>query len=278
MENSAFTFLSKLQNIITFNNIEFLKESYIMEKFKKHEEPINLNKELGILEYYDSFTNDHVSLKFENYLKELLWNETLHCIEAIDNSLILLDSIQKRKFIIYIEATLNYIEKNQVKLFQKFPICKKPLEELKEYLNKKYDVNITENTFFLNEESLFKIRAGISKIKLIKLYDISIKYEIIDDEFISQECFLSVLLDKVTNHKIIFNCKNSISAMYLHTISEWFDNLNPKSIESSGRFYTKGGKKHFTKSNYYKSKSIIADEDRKIINNLTLEFQKLNIT
>jgi phosphoglycerol transferase MdoB-like AlkP superfamily enzyme len=56
MENSTFTFLSTLQNTLTYNNVEALKQSFIKEMFDKHEEaPRDLNEEFGIFEYYDNF-------------------------------------------------------------------------------------------------------------------------------------------------------------------------------------------------------------------------------
>jgi hypothetical protein len=272
MEKSTFSILSTLQKNLTFENIEFLKEAFIKEIFKKYEEPINLNRELGILEYYDSNKNDLITINFENHLEELLWNETQSCKEAIDSTLILLNSIQKRKFITYIKTTLAYIEDSQVELILKFPICKKPLEVITAYLIDKYDIDFANNMITRNDESLFKVKSGITNSKIIKLYDITIKYEIIDDELISEETFVSALLDKETNEKIIFNCKSGLAIMYLHTISVWFDNLKAKSIENSSRFYTKAGKTPISETNYNKSKKSISQKDSETLAKFKIEF------
>lgn len=275
MENSTFIILSNLQKNLTFENVESLKESFIKDKFKKYEEPINLNRELGILEYYDSNQNDFITLNFENHLNELLWNETQSCKEAIDSTLILLNSIEKRKFITYIKTTLKYIENSQVELLLTFPVCKKPLKAITAYLSDKYDIDFANNMIFRNYESLFKVKSGITNSNISRLYDITIKYGIIDDELISEETFVSVLLDKETNEKIIFNCKNGLTIMYLHTISSWFDNLKAKSIENSSRLYTKSGKTPISETNYNKSKKSISQKDSETLANFKIEFDVL---
>jgi hypothetical protein len=274
MENSTFTLLSTLQNTLTYKNVKALKKSFIREKFHKHEAPMDLNEEFGILEYYDNFEDKFITLKFENYLKEILWNETQACKEAIDSSLILLDSIKRRKFIEYIKTTIKYIENREIQLFLKFPVCKKPSEEITFYLVNKYNIDIVNNITSLNNESLFKVKSGISGKKFNKLYDITINHNIIDNEFISEETFVSVLLDKDTDEKIIFNCKNGLTMMYLKTISVLFDNMKGKSIENSGRFRTKTGSL-ISETNFNKAKTSISDDDSETLSNFIKDFDLL---
>ncbi|TGD57525.1 hypothetical protein [Flavobacterium humi] len=271
MENYKFSILSNLQNILTFKNVELLKESFIVKSIRNEEQPTNLNSEFGIIEYYDSYKEDFIVLNFENQLKELLWEETQICKSSIDTSLILLNSIDKKKFIEYIKATISYIENSESKLLQKFPVCKKPFEEIILYLNEKYKINFDTNISPKINESLFKIKSGISKSQLIKLYDITIKYEIIDDESISEETFISVFIDKETDEKIVFNSKNGLTMKYLETISSLFDNLTGKSIENSSRFYTKG-KTLISQSNYNKAKKEISEKEGKILSSFIKDF------
>lgn len=274
MENSTFTNLSTLQKLITFNNVESLKESFIKETFRKYEAPLNFNTELGILEYYDAYKDEIIALNFENYLKEILWKETQSCKEAIDSSLIILDSIQRRKFIEYIKTTIKYIENSQIELILKFPICKKPFEEITAYLKEKHQINLANDKNLNNVESLFKVKAGIKTSLFKDLYDITIKYEIIDDELISEEIFISVLLDRDTSHKMVFNCKSGLTMMYLQTISALFDNLKGKSIENSYRFQTKASKP-ISETNYNKAKKSISAEDKATLTNFKTDFKRL---
>lgn len=275
MENSTLAILSTLQNILTFKKIEFLKESFIVNSIKKDEQPISINSEFGIIEYYDSYRKAFIVLNFENKLKELLWNETQSCKSSIDTSLILLNSIEQKKFIEYIKKTINYIENNESELLLKFPICTKPLEEITLYLSKKYKINFETNTNFNINESLFKVKSGILKRKFEKLYDITIEHGIIDDELISQETFISVFIDKETKEKITFNCKNGLTMMYLDTISVLFDNLTGKSIQNSSRFYTKGGKTSISETNYNKAKKDISEKESKILSDFIKDFDIL---
>lgn len=274
MENSTFTILSALQNILTFKNIEILKESFIVEKIKKHDPSVTLNQEFGILEYYDVYKDDFITLKFENHLTQILWNETQNCKEAIDSTFILLDSIKMKKFIKYIKLTIKYIENNERELLLKFSVCKKPLQEVTTYLSDKYNINFDNNIAINNSESLFKVKEGVSNKKFNSLYDITIRYNIIDDDKISEGNYIMALTHKITNEKIIFDCNNGLAMMYLEKISVLFDNLTGKTIESSGRFYTKR-ETQISESNYYKAKKNITIKDSETLSNFISDFETL---
>ena len=258
IEKQNYSILFDLQNFLTYKNINFLKDEFIVKNLKHEEVPRNVNAEFGIVEYYDDYEGVFITKKFEDHLKKILWNKTKIIKNDIDSTFILLDSIQKNKFIEYIKTTISYIESRENILLQKFIICQNPIQEIVSYLNEKYEIDLYNAPFIKLTNSFFKVKADIKKSTFYELYNITADNDIIDADQISKEAFVSVLTEKDTNEKIRFNCKNGLAMKYLETINVLFDNLTGKSIESSKRFYTKGGKTLITETNYNKAKKDIS--------------------
>ncbi|WP_158730228.1 MULTISPECIES: hypothetical protein [unclassified Flavobacterium] len=252
-----------------------MKETFILKNLKHEETPIHLNTDIGIIEYYDDYNEEYITIKFEDHLKEILWNETQIIKKDIDSVIISSDSIQKNKFIEYIKKTISYIQSKEDDLLQKFTICQKPFEEIVSYLNEKYKIDLYNTALINLTNSFFKVKVNIKKSKFYELYNITADNDIIDADQISKESFVSVLTDNDTNEKIQFNCKNGLAMKYLETINVLFDNLTGKSIESSKRFYTKGGKTLITETNYNKAKNDISDKEIDKLSSFIKDFKLL---
>ncbi len=274
-DQQNYIILFNLQNLLTFKNIDFLKETFILKNLKHEETPIHLNTDIGIIEYYDDYNEEYITIKFEDHLKEILWNETQIIKKDIDSVIISSDSIQKNKFIEYIKKTISYIQSKEDDLLQKFTICQKPFEEIVSYLNEKYKIDLYNTALINLTNSFFKVKVNIKKSKFYELYNITADNDIIDADQISKESFVSVLTDNDTNEKIQFNCKNGLAMKYLETINVLFDNLTGKSIESSKRFYTKGGKTLITETNYNKAKNDISDKEIDKLSSFIKDFKLL---
>lgn len=274
MEQSNLNILKDLENFLSYDNIESLKRSFISSCVEYDNNPISSDQELGIFEYHGDVELSTNTFKFENDLKKTLDSRVVLLKVQIDELILSISSSEKRKLEANLKSTLQYIEKKERKLLSKFTVCKDAIDQITYYLESKYNFDIKNSITLNSQESLFKIKAGIKKSIFAKLYDLTIASEFIDDEFTSEESFLSVLRDKETKQRITFTSKNSVTVLYLETIKTLFDNLKPTTIEESGRFITKN-KSILTASNYYKSKSNAKNQDIKEIHEFKRKFNNL---
>ncbi len=265
--------LFDLQNILTFKNINFLKENFIAKHYDIEDSSQKVDYEKGIIEYYDSVKGEVVTLDFNDELNKLLWNETKRIKSKLDIFYIQSDYKNEKQFLDYIKKTFKYIDENIKQLVDIHPVCFYPKNEIYKYLYNKYNIEI-EHKSISNKNSLFKFKSDYSINILKKLYIATIENDIIYSDSITEKMFIEIFTENETDLKLTFNCSTPLLVNYLEKISVLFNNFNGKSIEVSKRFITKNGK-FLTQSNFNKSKKSLSVDDKLVFDEFVNEFDEL---
>lgn len=122
---------------------------------------------------------------------------------------------------------------------------------------------------------------GAEKLKskhLIELYQISIKYDIIDDEVMTENDFINFFTSEnpyLDNLKFSFNCNNIFAINYIDKLRGLFSNFSYSTITKSEAFFNKGNTllKQSNLDNMPKSSK--RDLDKKRLDSLNLELDNL---
>ncbi|TXD47780.1 hypothetical protein [Polaribacter sp. IC073] len=234
----------ELENFLIDKNIERLKTNFIKRNFCNEDKPENIDYEKGILYHYDSYKNDLVSTKFEDFLKEELWSITNNIKSEIDLSNALLNNKEKTKYWQSISISFDYIKTRNTTVFDLFPVCYKPQETIIEYLQNKYQY---DSLSLFEGVSFFTIKPKYTKIDLKKIYTFITEELFLDDEIYSFDDFVSVFFEEKTNQTLVFNCETPVIVNILDNVKLLFTDLTRKRIEESARFLTKPGAKKASK-------------------------------
>ena len=78
-----------------------------------------IDSEQGVLYYYDYIKNDFISKKFEDYLKEILWDVTNKIKSEIDFSRIKLNNTERTKYWEEILFSLDKIKETREVIIKK---------------------------------------------------------------------------------------------------------------------------------------------------------------
>ena len=202
----------KLQNFITSANIESLIKKFIKKKFHKENPPTDINYDKGILFYYNSDTDKSEEIRFEDELKKMLWNLTNEIKSEIDSSNFILTSKEKFKFWEAIIKSFDFIRNHNIEIISLFPVCVNPFKEIENYLEEKYKFSLASE---FDKNNYFKIKSKYLVSDLHKIYDFISGESYIDDELFSFSDFISVLFDKQTDVRLIFNCRTEIMVCIL---------------------------------------------------------------
>ncbi len=268
MDERIFSIFNNIQNFFTIKNIDGLKRKFIKSKYNKEDPPFDINHELGILKIYNSHTDEVDIISFDDSLRNDLSIWTNEIKLGLDVALV--NSEAKRKISNYANTTFKYILSGQKELFEKHPICKDALSEIKRYLTDKHALNLLETNqsdIIINDysNSIFKVKYAYSKrLFFVELYDLVSTLELIDDEEIYQENFINAFTLNNTSDFIKFNTETGFMAYFLKLISPIFNNFNGKIIEQSERFLTKQNKV-LSQSNYNTSLKRIKDKDNEFL-------------
>jgi len=238
MDNFQSTAIVNLQNTLHDNNIEHLIKRFIKKHIREEEQPIEINKSKGIISYYDSIHDKVEEIKFENELNDLLWNITNDIKSEIDLSNVKLTNKERVKFWNNILKSFDYIEETHYDVISTFPICLKPSEEIKDYLNKKYQFPLEKDN---NGASYFTLKPKYSRRDLENIYDFIDDNLYLDADEYSFEDFYSVLNYIDSKETIRFSTSTENIVCLLNEMSNLFTDLTRKKIEESERFKTKSG-------------------------------------
>ncbi len=236
MENFQSTAILNLQNFLHSTNIERLIKRFIKKHVGEEEQPLNIDSSKGIISYYSAINDEVLETKFKTELKELLWKITNDIKSEIDLSNTKLTNKERIKFWNNIIKSFDYIEEMHYDVISTFPICLKPSEEIKEYLEAKYRFN--QKTQF-DGSNYFKLKPKYEEKDLKSIFNFITVQGHLDDELFSFEDFQSVLFDMETDVKIVFNCKTQIFVCLLQELSRLFFDFTAKRLSESGRFLTK---------------------------------------
>lgn len=256
MEKPQFNSVIVLQNLMSSNNIERLKQDFIKNNFQEEEPPFDIDYKQGILYYFDSYLGKTIEKRFEDYLKELLWQATNAIKAEIDLSNSLFSNKEKINFWKTILNSFDYIKEKDSEVIINFPISLKPFAEIEEYLERKY--HFIQNPQF-GTNSYFTLKPKYGKRDLEKIFDFITEELYLDSEIFDFSDFYTVLNEEETNVKLTFNCSTKILVCFLDEFSNLFTDFKRKKIEESGRFLSKSNTT-ITEGNFNTTVSRIKNE------------------
>jgi hypothetical protein len=252
----------ELQNILSPKSIGKLKSEFLRKNYHSEDSPDFIDSDKGILYQYDGHKDGIVSKKFENYLKEILWNTTNKLKAEIDLSRIKLNQAERVKYWEEIMFSLDRINDSREELINKYPVIKKVFIEIDNYFNEKYGFQ-TEEYF---DNGFFKLKNNYSQKDIIKIYDFLIYNEYLDGHKYTKDDFLAVLFSPTTEIIIEFDCFTYIIVTIFENLKELFEDMTQKDIGESGRFKTKSGKTKpseiLNSSNYSRVKNSLKDKEQ----------------
>lgn len=251
----------ELQNILSPKKIEKLKSEFFRKNYHPEDSPDFIDSDKGVLYHYDSHKDGIVSKKFEDYLKEILWNATNKLKAEIDLSRIKLNQTERVKYWEEILFSLDRINDSREELIKKFPVIKKVFVEIDDYFIEKYNFQ-TEEVF----DDYFKLKSQYNQNDIVTIYRLLTRNDYIDGVKYSEEYFLSIFFETNTENSLEFNCYTYIAVIIFENMKELFLNMNPMSIEASGRFKTKSGKTKpseiLNSSNYGRVKNSLKNKEQ----------------
>lgn len=109
----------------------------------------------------------------------------------------------------------------------------------------KLSVKFEKKNLRLTNSTYFEVKPITKKSTLKKVYYIAIELDIIDDEMVSENEFLNVLMSSnpsLENNKIKFKANNQVSTLFIDLISNLFEKLTHSQISKSKSFNNKNGK------------------------------------
>lgn len=270
MDNFQSSAIVNLQNFLHTTNVERLIKRFIKKHINEEEQPLNIDYLKGIISYYSAIDDEVLEIKFEIELKELLWKITNDIKSEIDLSNIKLTNRERKKFWNNIIKSFDYIEETHYDVISTFPICLKPSEEIRDYLNKKYQfpLEMQKNRF-----SYFTLKPKYSRKDLEKIYTFLDDNSFIDADEHSFEDFYSVLNYIDSKKTIRFKTSTENIVCLLNELSHLFTDLTRKKIEESERFKTKLGS-ILSVSNYESTISRIKNKSNSDLNSIRAFFSE----
>ncbi|WP_179318805.1 DUF6617 family protein [Winogradskyella helgolandensis] len=243
------------QNLLKSNKLEFLKDTSLnnmKEMYGNLVEHVDTNN--GVIKFWKVFSDQHSNgeptegLVTYDFYKE-------HKNELIFNAKVVTEEIDK---LVYSKAEANEVytatlknislelhslNQKADKLYPNYPELPRALKLIEHHLLIKYDIKPFAKKRAEDKLSYFGFKDTISRQKFIELYELADSLEIIEYDVIDQETFLEVLLENPSepNKVIKFFCQNALAKQFIEKLRPYFTSLDPKSIEKSGRFLTKGG-------------------------------------
>jgi hypothetical protein len=257
------------------------------------ENPVNpsfqSNREEGYIYYLKSSYNNeekpYVKLYFKEELKKhllLYYNISTSLISQRKDEI---ENTQKNANI-YLERQLSKIDviKKSIDYFESYqPLIFSVLEKLEKVL-KNYIVteqNFTNTNHKIKKvnysRSFFDLKEKVKISHLRKLYDLTISLDIIDDEVINEEDFITIFQStKLPNEnlKLIFNKNNRVVGYYIKEISYLFKDLTPRKIDKSQSFINKRGKL-FNENDINKVNNYLESNNTKKYNYIKNEIDKI---
>ncbi|HAT3992472.1 hypothetical protein CMU19_06555 [Elizabethkingia anophelis] len=264
MTLNSFTVLQPLESFFDKQSLETIVSNFVLNNFEEGY--------VQLIEHdlYKNGTNYSVQDLYLDHFspicKAVLGN--------ISSELASVNTDLKNKLIRYIENTLKFMLNKHQKFLKDNPKINLEVLNIKIYILQKHSIRLYFGEKPLNSDSPFKPR---NKSQIKKLYRLSIKYQIIDEE-LSEEMFLNALYNDSYLETIQFSCKTAVMVNYLQTIAPLFKVFDVNTIVKSRKFLTKGKKspisrtlfdttKNRNKNNIQKDDSLI--EIRQYTDSLT---------
>lgn len=139
------------------------------------------------------------------------------------------------------------------------------------------EIYIDQNVDVEKGSTIFFLKGGIKKSFLVKLYDIAIDLDLIDDVETSEEDFIDVFCSSKPLNKIRFIKPNLHVSFFLKEIEPFFESLNGVTIEKSKSFLNKQGKP-ITSTDLYTSLSRNKGKDLEYLKKIKSNLDELKRT
>lgn len=141
MELSLRNNLNRLQEVLTE---EYIKKNY--HEVTDIENVAKMNHKIkGFCHRGFSNGGTVISFCYSDYLENELRILTNNSKKEIDEMYRIYTSSQKKSMFKGIELQCNYMERNIKDIKKTFPICERPIKELRNYIKNKYGVNISNS-------------------------------------------------------------------------------------------------------------------------------------
>lgn len=254
--------LHYFQDLLEFEKLNFLRE-VALEEIKQQQGPFITFEDSpnGILKYTRIFYDQKTDGPVEGLVTYSFYLE--HKKEVLENGKVVINTIDElvynmieagkpyKALLKNINQELHFLILKAYQIYPDYIELSKTLKTVENHLYERYQIAPFAKKIEDDKLSYFGFKNTISKNQFIELYDLADRLEIIDYDIVDQSTFLEVLLENPTDHnKVIkFHCKNALAKVFLERLRPYFTTLNPKSIEKSGRFLTKGNVP-FKESNY----------------------------
>ncbi|MCT4012736.1 hypothetical protein HZQ24_10335 [Elizabethkingia anophelis] len=265
MTLNSFTILHPLESFFDKQSLETIVTNFVLNNFGEGY--------VQLIEHdlYKNGTNYSLQNlyldQFSPIYKSVLGN--------LSTELMSVNTNLKNNLIRYIEITLKFILNEHREFLKYNPKIRSEVLNIKKYILQKHTIRLYLGEKQLNNDSPFKPK---NKNQIKKLYRLSIKYQIINEELVSEDIFLDALYNNNYLQTIQFNCKTAVMVNYLQTIAPLFKVFDVNTIVKSRKFLTKGKKspisrtlfdttKNRNKNSIQKDDSLI--EIRQYIDSLT---------
>lgn len=248
--------LSYFQKFLESNKLNFLRDTAIYNIAERYGSLVeSQDYEKGVITYWGVFSDQHntiepvetlVTYDFYNEHKKELSKNANSVIKAIDELVYQKAEAEEssKGLLENINKELHYLSLRADKLYPDYIELRKALKYIENHLLIRYQVKPFAKKRADEKLSYFGFKNTISEDRLIEIYELLDKREIIEYDDVPEQDFLNVLLANPSNSEIAikFNCSNNLVVTLLEKIRPYFSSLTPKSIEKSKSFFTKQGK------------------------------------
>jgi|GEM_PF-4729315 len=268
---STHTILHYFQDLLEFEKLTFLRD-VALEGIKENQGPFIQFEDTqnGILKYTKIFYDQKTDGPIEGLVTYNFFAE--HRREVLENGKLVINTIDELVYDMLevgkpyhpllknINQELHFLILKTYQLYPNYLELFETLKTIENHLLERYQIVPFAKKIEDDKLSYFGFKNTISKNQFIELYDLADRLEVIEYDIVDQNTFLEVFLENPTdpNKVIQFHCKNAVAKVFLERLRPYFTTLNPKSIEKSGRFLTKGNVP-FKESNYNRTQITSTD-------------------
>ncbi len=277
-QQTSHNILSYFQKLLESNKLNFLRDKAINNIAERYGSLVESQDcEKGIIAYWGVFSDQHntiepvealVTYDFYKEHKKELSIEANNVTKAIDELVYQKAEVDEssKGLLENINKELHYLSLRADKLYPDYTELREALKHIENHLLIRYQVKPFAKKRADEKFSYFGFKDIITRSKFRELYDIADKFEIIEYDVVDENTFLEVFLENPSSPDSVikFNCQNSIAKLFIENIRHLFTSLNPKSIEKSGRFLTKGNTV-LSETNYNRTKIKPSIENDKLI-------------
>ncbi len=251
------TAIIELENVLSTEKIEQLKNNFIKNNYYEEASPVDIDSEKGIIYEFDGQIGEvRAAHIFENYLEKRLLQITDNLKSEIEQANIYLSKEEQAKYFSSLINSFRLIEQENLTTFEKFKTCYKPQKSIELYLKQKYDLNIPYKSEIELVHSVFDYMKGKGqKNQILNETDFNLLIQY--TEYLVKQEQVPTIEKKIEPnltqgvisfsywvlHKELYNSHRSpktreLYATFLKTVFKQFNNVEKTSIKN--QFGVKG--------------------------------------